>query len=89
VKSLAVPAPLRARLNDSGADSLMDMFADAHAIATDSVERRLREEMSAVRLDIANLRFELLKWSFVFWITQLAATAGMMGFLIRAMSAMK
>jgi hypothetical protein len=85
MKSLSVPAPLRAPLTDNGADSLMDMFADAHAIAADSFERRLREEVSTVRLDIANLRFELLKWSFVFWITQLAAIAGMMGFLIRAL----
>jgi hypothetical protein len=36
-----------------------------------------------VRLDIANLRAELLKWSFLFWIGQLAAVAGLVSLLLR------
>ncbi len=83
MKSLAVPAPLRERLTDAASDSLMDMFADAHQIAAESFERRLDEHVSSLRLDIANLRVELLKWSFLFWIGQLAAVTGLVSLLMR------
>jgi hypothetical protein len=63
----------------------MEMFADAHRLATESFERRLAEEVSAVRLDISNLRFELLKWSFLFWIGQLAAVTAIVSLLMRGM----
>ena len=84
MENLAVPAPLRERLADAASDSLMDMFAAAHKIATESFERRLGEEVSSVRLDIANLRAELLKWSFLFWIGQLAAVTALVSLLLRS-----
>jgi hypothetical protein len=59
------------------------MFADAHTIATEGFERRLGHEMSAMRVDIANLRADLLKWSFLFWIGQLAAITGLLGLFTR------
>jgi hypothetical protein len=50
----------------------------------------LRQEVAKVRLDFANLRlddaaarFELLKWSFVFWIGQVFAVAGVMALVLR------
>jgi hypothetical protein len=56
-------------------------------------ERRLVEEMSALRLemtqwrgemrDTADGRFELLKWAFAFWVGQLIGIAGLMGMLLR------
>jgi hypothetical protein len=46
------------------------MFADAHRMATESFERRLAEELGKFRLEMvermADLRFDLLKWNFLF-----------------------
>lgn len=60
-----------------------------HAIglATERFERRLGEEISKLRVEISdrisNLRFDLLKWSFLFWIGQLAAMTGILSLLLR------
>jgi hypothetical protein len=43
----------------------------------------LIEGLAAIRQDMANLRVELLRWSFAFWIGQVAAMAGLMALLIR------
>ena len=86
MRNLAVPEPLREKLADAASASLMDMLADAHTIATESFERRLGQEVSALRLDIANLRADLLKWSFLFWIGQLAAVAGLISLLLRTVN---
>lgn len=83
MRNLAVPAPLRERLGEGASGSLMNMFTDAHTIATDSFERRLDQDVSTLRLDIANLRADLLKWSFLFWIGQLAAVIGLVSLLLR------
>ena len=59
------------------------MFADAHRIATESFERRLAEEMSKLRLEMATMRFDILKWSFLFWIGQLAAMTAILSIMLR------
>src|SRR5436190_23122302 len=62
--------------------------------ASDRFERRLAEELGAFRIDISAAlseirqemavgRIELLKWSFVFWIGQVAAVAGLLAFMRR------
>ncbi len=51
-------------------------------------EIRLRQEMqdgfTALRKELSELRAETLKWSFVFWIGQLAAIAGLLSCMLRA-----
>ena len=56
----------------------MDLRMEHLASREDLVEgvARIREEMGT-------LRVELLRWSFAFWISQVAATAGLMALLIR------
>ena len=61
------------------------MFADAHRIATESFERRLAEEMSKMRLEMAALKFDLLKWNFLFWIGQLAAFTAILSVMLRGL----
>ena len=39
--------------------------------------------LAAIRKEMSDLRVELLRWSFGFWISQVAATAGLMALLIR------
>ena len=47
----------------------------------------LREDLikgfSEIRQEMATLRVELLRWSFAFWLGQVATTAGLMVLLIR------
>ena len=83
MKTLLVPRPLRDGLGDAASDGLVMMFADAHRIATESFERRLTDETAKLRLDMADMKFELIKWNFLFWIGQLAALTGILGFMLR------
>lgn len=52
------------------------------------LEIRLRQEIrdgfTALRRELSELRAETLKWSFVSWIGQLAAIAGLLSFMLRA-----
>ena len=81
--TLTVPAPVRERLGNPGSEGLMTMFADAHRLAIESFERRLSEETSKLRLDMADLKFDLLKWSFLFWIGQVAVIISVLSWMLR------
>ena len=76
-------------------------------LATERFERRLAEELSAVRVEIAecradlrkelheglagvrsemaNMRVEWLRWTFLFWLGQIAVVAGMLGYMLRVL----
>lgn len=69
-----VPLVLREKLGSAASAGLLAMFAEAHRLAVESFERRL-----------ADLRVDLLKWSFLFWIGQLAATAALLTGLLNLM----
>jgi hypothetical protein len=43
----------------------------------------LRQGLAAVRQELATTRVEMLKWSFVFWIGQVAAMAGLLSLMRR------
>lgn len=96
MRTLLVPAPLREKLGDaaSDADGLVMMFAEAYRIGTEQLDRRiaevsatfnrtLDEEMSKLRLEMAAMKFDLLKWNFVFWIGQLAAMTAILSLMLR------
>ena len=66
--------------------------------ATDRFERRLTEEVSSLRVEfrraldegltgvrqeLSTTRVELLKWSFLFWLGQVGAVAGLLAFMLR------
>lgn len=67
--------------------------------ATERFERRLTQEISLLRQDfhqslneglagirteLATVRVEMLRWSFVFWIGQVAAVAALLALMLRA-----
>jgi hypothetical protein len=94
VKTLLVPAPLREKLGDAASDGLVMMFAEAYRIGIEQLDRRiaevsanfdrtLAEEMSKLRLEMAALKVDLLKWNFLFWIGQLAAMTGILSLMPR------
>ena len=47
------------------------------------VRVELHDGLAAVRHEIDNVRVEVLKWSFLFWIGQVAAMAGLLAFMLR------
>lgn len=75
-------------------EDLRDLREDVLETAGERFERRLteetgaiRREMSQLRIDlikeIASTRVELLKWSFLFWVGQLAGVTAIVSFLLR------
>ena len=88
-----VPAALRTRLGDDATFGLIEMLATERddwsqqvlSTAADRFERRLAEELSKLRTElvqeIVTTRVDMLKWSFVFWIGQVAAMAGLLAFM--------
>ena len=87
--NLRVPLALREKLESAAADGLLNMFAEAHRLAVESFERRLdyNNTLLTERFErrLADLRADLLKWSFLFWIGQLAATAALLTGLLNLM----
>lgn len=90
-----IPAALRTRLGDDGTFGLIEVLETERkevsehvlATATDRFERRMAEEFAQFRKEIvqelANTRVDMLKWSLVFWIGQVAAVAGLISFMLR------
>jgi hypothetical protein len=97
-----VPAALMERLGDKGSAGLTEMLDDHKRDSTDYVlektaerfERRLVEETSKIRVDMAQMRtdlhgeivssrFEILKWAFLFWTGQFVAMIAVMAFMLR------
>jgi hypothetical protein len=100
--AIRLPLALSARLGPEASKGLSDLL-DAErrdwneqmlSVAGERFERRLVEEASKLRVEMAALgsglrqefakdRFELLKWMFLFWVSQLAAMSAIMSFLLR------
>ena len=86
-------ASLRVDLTREIATLRQDMTRDTSALRQDMTKEMsmLRKDMttdlSALRQDftrdLSNVRVELLKWSFLFWVGQVAAIAGLLAFMLR------
>ena len=104
--SADVAVALRDRLGRDGMLGLRDLLDveenrwSEHVLnaAADRFERRLTEEISALRVELgrelheglagvrqelSTSRVELLKWSFLFWLGQVGAVAGLLPFMLR------
>ena len=92
MQRLRIVPVLRQRLGDDGSEALTDMVFTAAQDWRDDVltaverrfQTRLTQEISALRVDvtkeIAAMRVESLRWSFVFWISQLGAMAALLSY---------
>jgi hypothetical protein len=94
METLAVPEPLREKLGHPASESLMNMFAEVHRMGEERLDRRIAEvsatldrksaEIKAeLRLEMATLKFDLLKWNFLFWVGQLAALTAILSVMLR------
>jgi hypothetical protein len=50
-----------------------------------AVRGEMAKEFAAMRVDLAAKEVNLVRWSFLFWVGQLAAMTGIMTLLLRAM----
>jgi len=89
MQRLRVVPALRQRLGDDGTEALVEMVyaaaADWRDDALNRFDQRITQEVSALKVDVtkelASMRVEILRWSFVFWITQLGAVAGLLAYM--------
>src|SRR5207245_1045111 len=100
---------LRTRLGEEATVGLLELLESTEnkwservlSIATERFERRLTQEISGLRVEIAQslamlrtemhegfarTRVEILRWSFLFGIGQVAAMAGLMAFMLRVLT---
>ena len=99
-----VPGPLESRLGPAATGGLLQLLdrsrqhvrTEVMTACTDRFDRRLVEETSnlrvqiaqsesALRGDIAAGRVEFIKWSFVFCVGQVLAVTGIMTVLLRVL----
>jgi hypothetical protein len=92
MQRLRVVPALRQRLGDDGTEALTDMVfnaaqdwrSDVLAAVEGRFEQRLTSEIASLRIEVtrelAAMRVENLRWSFVFWISQLGAMAGLLAY---------
>ena len=103
---MRTPAALAERLGEPASVALLEMFDASertcldHTVrqSTERFERRLVEEASKLRVEIAQLRsdlreamatnrFELLKWAFLFWVGQVVSIVGTIALMLRTIPA--
>ncbi len=92
MQRLRVVPSLRQCLGDEGTEALTDMVFtagqdwrnDLLELVENRFEIRLKSEISGLRVDVtrelAAMRVENLRWSFVFWITQLGAMTALLNY---------
>ena len=93
MEQVTVPAPLYAKLGPDASKGMVQMFGQYHQFACERFERRLTEEISGVRVEMhqgfaalrqemASMRVEWVKWSFLFWIGHVGITLGVVAYMI-------
>jgi hypothetical protein len=79
--------PTQAVWSDEVLTTVVDRFEHRLAIEASAIRVDISRDLSALRIDVARdisgLRVELLKWSFLFWVGQVATMAGLLAFMLR------
>ena len=74
-------AELRADLTRTQADLRQEIAAGDAALRV-----AFTEGLSKIRTEMADMRVDVLRWSFVFWIGQVVATASLIAFMLRTIA---
>jgi hypothetical protein len=73
---IAIPKPLREKLGDEASDALVEVIKEIEKkdelVTKDFLERRLAE-----------LKTDLLKWMFIFWIGQIAVIVAILKLMFK------
>ena len=57
--------------------NVLELVEERFARRLAESEKRLEGKISDLRVDMAGLRADVIKWSFIFWLTQMFAIAGL------------
>jgi hypothetical protein len=80
-------ASTRTEWSDDVLTTAVDRFERGLAIEISALRVDMSRELAHLRVDVARdvsaLRVELLKWSFLFWVGQVATMAGLLAFMLR------
>jgi hypothetical protein len=93
MQMLNVPPPVRTELGQDASEGLVEMFAQYHEFATDRFERRLAElradfdrthaeGLAQIRVEMANMRADVIRWNLVFWVGQFAAMVAALSIML-------
>ena len=75
---IAVSAELRAEIGRSQSELRQEMTTmDA------GIRVALTDGLSKIRAEMTDMRVDMLRWSFLFWLGQVAATGTMLAFVLR------
>ena len=85
---IAIPNILREKLGEAVVQALIEVLNQIEdrtkERAIESVEqrfeKRLIEEISKLRVEVHNMRADVVKWMFLFWIGQVATITGLFAF---------
>lgn len=83
----AAPAPKMSEWSEEVSTAVIERFEQRLSVEIAAVRVDVSREFGTLRVDVARelsaLRVELLKWSFLFWIGQVATMAGLLAFMLR------
>jgi len=83
---IAIPKIIREKFGEEAAEALLEFFAKVTQEAKDNTlelaegkfEKRLTEEASSIRIEVARTKAEIIKWMFIFYIGQVGALLGIL-----------
>lgn len=78
---LAVGSELRSEIYQTQSDLRQDM-----ARMDAGIRVALAEGLSTIRTEMSEMRVDVIRWSFLFWIGQFAATAALLGYMLRSVA---
>ena len=83
---IAIPKIIREKFGEDGAEALLELFTKISSESKDTTleiaegrfEKRLIEEISSLRIELARTKADLIKWIFIFWVGQIGALTGIL-----------
>lgn len=78
----ALPATWKEEVLDAASDRFEQQLAVELSELRMELCTTIHKDLTDVRQELATTRVEMLKWSFVFWVGQLAAIAGLLAFML-------
>jgi len=89
---IVLPKTLQEKLGEDGSNDLVSLLnkitessrLEQKVLADiDRLDKKITEEAANLKIEIGNLRADLIRWMFVFWATQFAAIVSIIVMLLK------
>ncbi|MBF0517135.1 MAG: hypothetical protein HQK97_08470 [Nitrospirae bacterium] len=80
---IAIPRVLREKFGDEPVEALVDVINKVKSSWDSVTKADLAEEAGTLRVEIANVKADIIKWMFLFWIGQTAEIVALFKFFIK------